>query len=111
MNLLLAKNAVREIRRMATYPHQHQMGVHLDLALELLNWVQFPDDEKPEPQMPPPEPIAACQGVLGSLFGHNFRARYSEVNPVSRTYHCDVCERCGALSVDTSGYRRQGCAL
>ncbi|MES3022712.1 MAG: hypothetical protein V4857_14125 [Pseudomonadota bacterium] len=45
MNLLLAKNAVREIRRMATYPPQHQMGVHIDLAIELLNWVVLPPDE------------------------------------------------------------------
>ena len=42
MNLLLAKNAVREIRRIASYPPQHQTGVHIDLALELLNWVVFP---------------------------------------------------------------------
>lgn len=62
---------------------------------------------------------AACQGLLGRLFGHRYEGRYSEHEAVpdgvsfqvppgpagerlveatktrTRTYHGDVCVRCG----------------
>lgn len=59
----------------------------------------------------------ACRGLAGALFGHKFRARYSIGTPTlarirncddiyvagvveaskPRTYHGDVCERCGVI--------------
>lgn len=63
--------------------------------------------------------MSACVGIFGRLFGHKFRARYSEGAPTitsidrasvhaaiqainatkSITYHGDVCVRCG-LSIN-----------
>lgn len=65
--------------------------------------------------------LTECRGVTGWLFGHAFQPRFTVVeramtdhrtlvthiatgegNPVEqdRTYHGDVCRRCGATSLE-----------
>ena len=64
--------------------------------------------------------MTACEGVFGKVFGHRFRGRYSEaktwpghmtkvlgwhpedIKEYRRTYHHDICERCGMTIKDKS---------
>ncbi len=65
--------------------------------------------------------MSACVGIVGAVFGHRFRGRWAEVREIGagwtntkvtarggaafelldrlsdnrRTYHGDICERCG----------------